>query len=536
MFATPRLMLAAVACVAAAFGPGCSEKKDHCYYLPPTLTTVSAQVDASVVGTSIEPLWGDHYDLSYQHMGYALEAGFTDIVADLEPRSWRCSVGRWEIGFPPPLYGDSTSASELAVCIREFYRGPNSLAGADNPANYDFTYLDAQLAALNAAGVEPFLCFDYMPFTLASEQDPLNANNLGLYIDAKYSFSNGVRTSPPADNEVYARVVRNTIRHVRGLFAGAADYGVTYFEIGNEPDLCDAAGTPANIFWTGTSTQFSQMYAAIAAEVDADALLTGIIKLGGGSFGLLAWEPNPPFAARFAANVDASGARFDFMSYHSYSDDVDYHVVSMVKVTTILDAFGLNAEVVNGEWGFALDGNDPVYDQIEHGLFRAKVLFLMQLFGVKIAHESLFRDPGAGSGMLGLVRTGPAAHKPASDVYRALNLLKDTPQSLQVTVDSGHYMLAGKSADDTKVVVAYVGDDPGAGNATEIELSITQLPWGAMAFDANRYEVSEATHAAGDGVKLVEAQSLSGASYSSTVQFGPGPGGGRVIIWELLKQ
>ena len=85
------------------------------------------------------------------------------------------------------------------------------------------------------------------------------------------------------------------------------------------------------------------------------------------------------------------------MSYHSYSDDVDYHVVSMVKVTTILDAFGLGAEVVNGEWGRALDGADPVYDTMEHGLFRAKVMAYMQLFGITIAHESLFRDPGPGS-------------------------------------------------------------------------------------------------------------------------------------------
>ena len=48
-----------------------------------------------------------------------------------------------------------------------------------------------------------------------------------------------------------------------------------------------------------------------------------------------------------------------------------------------------------------------VYDRIEHGLFRAKVLSLMQIFGFTRAHEALLRDPGPGVDQLGLVRTGP---------------------------------------------------------------------------------------------------------------------------------
>jgi len=101
-------------------------------------------------------------------------------------------------------------------------------------------------------------------------------------------------------------------------------------------------------------------------------------------------------------------------------------------------------------------------------------------------------------------------------------------------VPSGNFVLAGRDAASTKVVVLYAGDDPGAGHVTELDLTVSNLPLGAGTFEARRYEVSEATWSAGQGVKLVQTEtSLSGGSYASSVRFGPGPGAGRVIVWEL---
>ncbi len=260
----------------------------------PVVTTMSIEVDAGTVTGEIRPLWSDHYDLSFEQFSYAADAGFSAVLADLAPRSWRCSVGRWEVGFPPPAGADSTDPVTLAGSEREFYRGANTLFDADNPANYDFTYLDAQLASLIAAGLDPYLCFDYMPFTLAAEQDPFNANNVNLSLPGMpysiYSFSNGIRTSPPAEPAVYARVVRNTIRHVRGLFAGTTDFRVEWFEVGNEPDLVDETGAPVPFFWAGDEAEFYDTYAAIAAiaaEVDADGSISSSVQLGAGSFAFM---------------------------------------------------------------------------------------------------------------------------------------------------------------------------------------------------------------------------------------------------------
>ena len=150
--------------------------------------------------------------------------------------------------------------------------------------------------------------------------------------------------------------------------------------------------------------------------------------------------------------------------------------------------------IVNGEWGRALPQPgeiDPVYDEIEHGLFRTKVIAYMQLFGVQLAHEALLRDVMATAGRIGLVETEPPANKPVADVYLGLNKLNDAPQALTITAPSGVFVLAGSDAADTRVVVVFVGDDPGSFRRTQVDLTVDNLPWGAASFTATRFVVSE---------------------------------------------
>ncbi|RMG10887.1 MAG: hypothetical protein D6731_16580 [Planctomycetota bacterium] len=473
------------------------------------------EVDASAKVGALEPLWRDHYDLSYTLLGYASEPGLPALIDELQPRSWRCSVGRWEVTTGVPG-GDSLDPAVLRAVEREYYRGPNTLAGADDPANYDFAYLDRQLDELLARGAEPYLCFDYMPFVLSSEQDPLNPNNIGR-TQPQFSFSNGIRTAPPANEAVYARVVRNVIRHVRGRFAGARDFGIDYFEIGNEPDL----NVP--LFWTGTRAQFASMYAAIAAEVSADPSLAGI-KLGAGSFALLDGEPAPTFFESFLDDVVAGGRRLDFVSYHSYGDDPAHHVAKLGFVAGLLGAKGLSPEIVNAEWGRKLDGIDPVYDEIEHGLFRAKVLAAMQDFGVRFAHEAVLRDPLPGNGILGLLFTGPAAHKPASRVYQGLQRLNGATERLRVTAPAGTTVLAGADPIGQRVVVALVVEHPIA--PADVDLAVRNFPWGS-GYTLDRWEVTES-----GGVRHVVAGQRGQGELRFTGRFSP-DGAGRLVVWEL---
>lgn len=504
---------------------------------PPDVTTtrIDLRVDAGTVTTLLAPLWRDHYDLSAQHFRYTDEPGFLEVARQLQPRSWRCSVGRWEVGLPPPGGGDSRDVNVLRTCEREFYRGSDTLAAADDPANYHFAYLDAQLTAIAMTGAVPYLCFDYMPFTLSSEQDPNNPDNLSVPDPIlpwpRLSFSNGIRTAPPRDPAVYARVVHNTIRHVRGQFAGTLDFGITDIEIGNEPDLYEPDGTPLRIFWTGTRAQWLAMYAAIAAEVTVPG-----VRLGGGSFAFQPGVPTPTFLQDFLVDVVQNGRRLDFLSFHSYSDDPLVHVASFAIVDALRRAAGLNVPLVNAEWGRALDGDDPVYDRIEHGLLRSKVMMAAQIFGIQIAHEALLRDIGPGRDLLGLIKTQPAGPKPVSDCYRALLRFGDATDALAVTVPAGQWVLAARNPGANRVVVAVVADDPGATAAHRYELTIDHLPFAGAAFDVHRFEVSEATFAAGMGPRLAQSSVGSGNSIALAATVGPGPGAGTLLLWELVAR
>ncbi|MCK6491381.1 MAG: hypothetical protein L6R48_24290, partial [Planctomycetes bacterium] len=196
----------------------------------------SATVDAGTAAGPIPPVHDGHYDLSPVVQNMAADPALPGLCTRLGLRSWRLSVGRWEIGptwlMAPEPAAWSDDPAVLRTCSREFYRGPNTLAGAQDPANYAFAYLDQAIRTVEGFGAEPYLCFDYMPFTLAATQDPANPANLAR-TDPTLSFSNGIRTSPPADDAVYAEVVKRTVMHVNDTFAGGLRRSIRHVEIGN---------------------------------------------------------------------------------------------------------------------------------------------------------------------------------------------------------------------------------------------------------------------------------------------------------------
>jgi hypothetical protein len=478
--------------------------------------TINVTVDAGASTGQLSQLWGDHYDLSITHADYLSDTAFLPMMQQLKPRYWRCSVGRWEIGFPSPVGGTSSDTTILKTVNREYYRGANNLTDANDASKYNFSYLDSQLIAISLTGAEPYLCFDYMPFTLSSEKNPNNPNNTSS--NPIYTFFNGIRTAPPADSAVYASVVKNAIRHVRGQFAGTHDFGIHYIEIGNEPE---------NLFWNGTQQQFFNMYKAIAGEVNSDTQITNLVKLGGGSFNDL----DSVFMKNFLINIHQSATRLDFLSYHSYYNSEIIHYLKMAQVRQFVNTYAPSAEIVNGEWGRELVSPLPVFGTVEFGLFRARVMMLMEVFGIKISHESLFLLPGPNE--LGLLNRLPVHSKPVSDVYLGLNKMNDCLNALSVIAPNGEYAMAGKKTDNSKVCIVYIADSLTSSSSKTIQFQVNNLPWGNTNYYANRYEISDSTWTAGLGVYCASTQSGLSGAYNANVSYGPGPGKGKLMVLVL---
>jgi hypothetical protein len=477
----------------------------------------SASVDAGTTSVTFPAPHRGHYDLSPTRLSFSADPTLAARIAALPVTSWRISVGRWEVGPVSLLAPEPASYSRdpnlLRSCTREFYRGPNSLAGAADPANYAFSYLDAAIAAVTGLGAEPYLCFDYMPFTLAANQDPDTGDNL-YPANADLSFSNGIRTSRPADDAVYAEVVKRVVMHVNGTFANGLGRSIRHIEIGNEPDLVDGSGTPTRYFWTGTRAQFLSMYQACASALDAQ--FGSSIAISAGSFAFQPNDPAPTFISSFLSGLGA--ARMDAVSFHAYDDDpVAFFASRLSTVASLRDTYRPAAKLHCTEWGMALTGGSK-FDDMTCALHHARALEYFLLFGVERAHRALVRDivPGV-AGQMGTITTAPARIKPAGEAFRAYELLAGTPTACAITAiaPAGKPMLVvGRSAD--AVTAVFFHEKPPAGQVGRMTLDIANPMSGGYRLD--RYVLTDATAAIGDGLWRARSR-LSSGPVAETLYF-----------------
>ena len=190
-------------------------------------------------------------------------------------------------------------------------------ADENDPASYDFAFTDLLFAALVENKVEPFV-------------------RLGVTIE-NMAFVRKYRIFPPKDFAKWARICEHVVAHYNEGWANGFRYGISYWEIWNEPDL-DSEDPEKSPLWCGTFDEYCRLY-----EV-ASKWLKGrfpSIKVGGyGSCGFYAAEPGIPLRLR-ADNPDTPAGRrnayrvecalkfldfvrdnacpLDFFSFHSYA-------------------------------------------------------------------------------------------------------------------------------------------------------------------------------------------------------------------------
>lgn len=460
---------------------------------------VNTSVDCDINTGIIYPLWNDYWELNVQH-GYGPnpcffidslhtpfieDPGFLDAMALLKPRSIRVSIGSFV--YLPRLDYASEDTAILKHLPTEFYRGGNSLSEADDPENYYFEYLDSQLDALDSIDAEIFFNIDYMPFTLASNQIP------HYYFSCLIPFlqlDNTIRTVPPDNNEVYARVVKNVIRHTKGLFKGNKDYGITYYEIWNEPDH------PHNIFfptfWRGSEYELYDMYEAIINEIENDLALSNTIKIGCCSFAILD-KAERTFTENFLIKVRNNNTRLDFLSVHPYASaphsSLDTSKLSYAQ--QLIDDYAQGAELINAEWGI-LDNNALSFvNTLEHEISNLKDVSIMLDRNVTFAHYvNLVEYYTDGMPNLGVCFSDPIRPKVNAVARANINKLLEAPNRLKVEGDRKEYVIAGKSSDNKKVVVSIAAAKPANNQTNTLNIEIQNIPFSGN-YSVRVFELSE---------------------------------------------
>ena len=266
----------------------------------------------------------------------------------------------------------------------------NDPSKVDDPANYDFSEVDALLAAASRTGARIYL--------------RIGANDFGGPNDTE-------------DVTSFARVSVNLYRHVIGQFKpGPTSYDPAYVEVGNEPD---------GAFWRGDAADFISAYNLMVDGVRAAAAQAGkTVQVGGAGFTkevLAKFSEAGNVANGFAAGVTAG--RLEFFSAHHYDDcsaaTLSNAATFLTSLRAQLKSQGLASVPLHlTEWNIGLgnkcDAGD--FSSPQSQSFASGVLSLLQeeSWNVQAAHfyagmppMSLFESGGA-TGTVG-INVSPSA-------------------------------------------------------------------------------------------------------------------------------
>ncbi len=311
-----------------------------------TINQVEVKVDFGKLNGVLKPMHGIGQPpitgLSNSMFHYLKEAGI--------PYSRLHDVGGWMGG---GLYVD------IPNLFRDFDADEN------DPASYDFAFTDKIITGLVEAGCEPYF-------------------RLGVTIENEHLLRS-YRIFPPKDFEKWARICEHVIRHYNEGWADGYRYGITYWEIWNEPDDCYTEETAA--MWKGTPEQYFQLYSVTSKHLKK--CFGDSIKVGGyGHCGVYEYAQDKDlngldhadtyiydftisFLHGFLNYQRETNAPIDFFSWHVYdncheSTRKDFRIISehASYVRRILDRYGYrNAEHHLNEWNLhtnALQRDFPI--------------------------------------------------------------------------------------------------------------------------------------------------------------------------------
>ena len=183
-----------------------------------------------------------------------------------------------------PVIGDIRALRPKVIRLDHLYDHYDVVSGSGGSIAFNWTKLDAAVNSILATGARPILALSYMPSSIAQGGSVIN---------------------PPNDWNDWATVVQRTIEHFSGK--GERNLSGVYYEVWNEPDLAQFGGwKPGGAKSYMTLYQYASTGARRAQNVNT-------FYLGGPSTTGL-------YKTWILALVQ-SGARVDFLSWHTYQAD-----------------------------------------------------------------------------------------------------------------------------------------------------------------------------------------------------------------------
>ena len=226
-------------------------------------------------------------------------------------------------------------------------------ADETDPASYDFAFTDLLITSLVQNGCAPIF-------------------RLGVTIE-NFAEVRAYRIHPPLDFAKWARVCEHIVRHYNEGWANGFRYGITYWEIWNEPDILP--DKTKNTMWSGTKEEYYALYDVAATHLKK--CFGDTVKICGyassGFYGILA-DPEkyhiPPvekksrfrpdreeymldFFFGFMEYIRARKTPLDVFTYHSYATTEETVAISAWLKRTLTEYGYGEAELQLNEWNNA---------------------------------------------------------------------------------------------------------------------------------------------------------------------------------------
>lgn len=335
---------------------------------------------------------------------------------------------------------------------------------------HTFAYVDKVFDAILAAGARPFVELGFMPRDLATQTETL--------------FWWKAHCSPPTDMGRWVGLVTATVEHWVERY-GIEEVRRWSFEVWNEPNLVPH-------FWTGTRTQYFELYEATARAIKA---IDPGLRVGGPSTSVfvpdgryagethdksaevataeapdpdaLDWQP--VWVDEFIDWCAARGLPVDFLTVHLYPTDYAYdaagaarsihrHVDAtrddLVTMRRLIAASPYpDAELHITEWSTSPSGRDAIHDTVFAATYIARAFLNAAALADSVSYwtfTDVFEEGGGGVGPFhggfGLVNE-QGIHKPTFHAMAMLarlgdRLLLQTPDGV-LTRSSADGRLAG---------------------------------------------------------------------------------------------
>ena len=234
-----------------------------------------------------------------------------------------------ELGIPYTRLHDCLWPHPDVVDVHSIFRNP--AADAEIAESYDFALTDEYLAAVHRTGAK-------MIYRLGESIEHMNTKRF---------------VHPPADAEKWAQIGIGIIRHYNEGWANGFRYEIPYVEIWNEPE-----NRPA--MWSGSDDDFLRLYTTAARRIKERF---PNLKVGGPGFGATGALKNgrlqpTEFLSRFLKHCRSEKVPLDFLSWHSYTAEVDELVTRAKEIRKLLDSEGFSqTESHLNEWNYLPDNS-----------------------------------------------------------------------------------------------------------------------------------------------------------------------------------